>query len=125
MTFPSPFAAGMRSDLTDLVLEWGKNSTIKRQSTAVLNAQGRLSGDFVTQITDEVLFVQPIAGSSTIVSEGIDDETTHLAYQKFSGFIMEPKDRVTVSGDSFDFDVVRIHVKESHRVTELKQITRS
>lgn len=124
MTFPSDFAIGMRTDVEGIVNEWGKNTTIKRQSTS-LNAQGRFSGGFATVATDEVLFVQPVAGDSTIVSEGIDDETTHFTYQKFSGFVMEVKDRVTVSGDSFDFDVVRIHVKESHRFIELKQITRS
>lgn len=120
----SPFLAGMKAEFDDLKEEWGKETVVKRFISS-LNAQGRLSGSFTTVLSGEIMWVQPAAGSSEVEDLGIDELTTHLAFQKFSGTAMQAKDRVTVTGDAFDYDVVRVHIKESHRVNELKQIKRT
>jgi len=121
---PSVFLEGMREDIESLVTEWGKTCGVTRLS-ASLNGQGRLSGSFASIVASEQLWIQPIEGMSRVVDFGINDETTHLAWQKHDGTVLRPKDRVLVVGESFAYDVLYVHVKESHRVMELKQITRT
>lgn len=120
----SPFTTGMREDTKSLIIEWGINCDISRL-VATLNAQGKLSGSFVNQISGEILWVQPVGGGSKIENQGIDEQTTHIAYQDYDGFAMKAKDRVLASGGTFEYDVVRVHLKEAQRVNELKQVRRS
>jgi len=118
------FRPQMRQEIYDLILEWGKNCTISRFVSST-TADGRKSGSFVTRGT-EILWVQPVdRGGSDVKTQGIDEETTHFAWQRFSGLAMQAKDRILESGATYEYDVVRVHVKESHRVSELKLVTRS
>jgi len=117
------FRLGMRDEIQALVEEWGKNCTISRNVT-VTGADGKESGGFVDQVT-ETLWIQPIGGGSDVKVKGIDEETTHFAWQNYSGFAMTAKDRILQSGDIFKYDVIRVHIKEAHRISELKQVTRS
>ena len=117
------FRPDIRDEIQDLVEEWGKNCTISRNVT-VTGADGKESGGFVNQAT-EILWIQPIGGGSDVKEKGIDEETTHFAWQHYSGYAMSAKDRVLQSGDVFEYDVIRVHIKEAHRVSELKQVTRS
>lgn len=119
----SPYTVGMREEVKDLVEEWKVPCDISR-FISTKNAQGRLSGSFVNQISGESLWIQPIGGLSEVEVRGLDDETTHLAYQSWSGYAMQAKDRIFASGDTYAYDVVRVHIKESHRVSELKQVKR-
>jgi hypothetical protein len=113
----------MKSEIDALIQEWAKDCTISR-FISTLNSQGRLSGSFVTQVTGEKLWIQPTGGDSDIGDIGIDEQTTHLAWQKFTGFEMQAKDRVLPSGDSYNYDVIKVHRQESQLVTELKLVRR-
>ena len=119
----SPYLPGMKAELTALVLEWGKNCAISR-FVSTLNTQGRLSGSFVTQAAAQKLWIQPAGGASDVVEQGIDEQTTHLAFEDFAGFEMKAKDRVLPSGDSYEYDVIKVHRQESQLVTELKLVRR-
>lgn len=119
----SPFLPGMKAELNALVQEWGKNCSISR-FVSTLNAQGRLSGNFVTQAASEKLWIQPTGGGSDVGDIGIDEQTTHLAWQDFAGVEMQAKDRVLPSGESYAYDVIRVHRQESQLVTELKLVRR-
>lgn len=117
------FRPVMREEISSLVQEWGKNCTISR-NVLVTTADGRESGGFATQAT-EILWIQPVdRGGSDVKTKGIDEETTHYAWQKYSGYAMRAKDRILESGATYSYDVVRVHVKESHRLSELKLVTR-
>lgn len=119
----SPHLPGMKAEITALVLEWGKDCNISR-FVSVLNTQGRLSGSFVTQVPSQKLWIQPVGGASDVVEQGIDEQTTHLAWEDFAGFEMKAKDRVLPSGESYEYDVIRVHRQESQLVTELKLVRR-
>jgi len=119
----SPYLPGMKSEINALILEWGKNCAISR-FVSTLNAQGRLSGSFVVQAPTQKLWIQPIGGTSDIAELGIDEQTTHLAWEDYTGFEMEAKDRVLPSGESYAYDVIRVHREESQLVTELKLVRR-
>jgi hypothetical protein len=113
----------MKTEINALILEWGKDCAISR-FISTLNSQGRLSGSFVTQAPAQKLWVQPVGGASDIAELGIDEQTTHLAWEDFTGFEMKAKDRVLPSGDSYEYDVIRVHRQESQLVTELKLVRR-
>ena len=122
MTYPP--RPEMRGQLNPLINAWGVPSKIDRL-VATTNAQGRLSGSFVTQVTDEILWIQPAGGGSEVVELGIDEQTTHLAFQKWPGFEMVAKDRVTPSGQTYEYDVLKVHRYETHLLTELKLVRRT
>ncbi len=119
----SPFTTGMREDHRALVLEWGKNTVVSRFVSVVV-AGGRESGSFVSSAT-EIMWVQPIGGFSDIKEQGLDEATTHLLFQYWSGYTVQAKDRILPSGETFRYDVIRSNLKESHRVSELKQVRRT
>ena len=119
----SPYLPGMKAELTALVLEWGKACSISR-FISTLNSQGRLSGSFVVQSASQKLWIQPVGGASDIIEQGIDEQTTHLAWEDYAGFEMEAKDRVLPLGESYEYDVIRVHREESQLVTELKLVRR-
>jgi|WetSurMetagenome_2_1015567.scaffolds.fasta_scaffold94745_4 hypothetical protein len=119
----SPYLPGMKAEINALILEWGKDCAISR-FVSTLNTQGRLSGSFVTQAAAQKLWIQPTAGASDIAELGIDEQTTHLAWEDFTGFEMKAKDRILPSGESYEYDVIRVHRQESQLVSELKLVRR-
>lgn len=121
---PTPPRTGMRADIEELISEWGVQCTITRRSTTV-NSEGRLDGSFSTVTSGEQIWIQPVGGQSRVVDFGINDETTHLGWQKHDGTQLLPKDRILVTGDTYYYDVMALHIKESHRLIELKLVTRS
>jgi len=120
----SAFRPSMRDEIRKLVEDWGKNSRITR-FISTTDDTGRESGSFQTQAASEKLWIQPIGGFSDVKEQGLDEQTTHLAFQLWSGTSMEAKDRILPSGNTYEYDVIRHHVKESHRVSELKLVVRS
>ena len=121
---PTPPRAGMRDDIEGLITEWGSVCTISRLSGA-LNTEGRFSGAFLDLTSSEVLWIQPTVGFSRVIEFGLNEQTTHFAWQKHDGTTLRAKDKVLVTGDTLKYDVIRVHLKESHRIMELKQIQRS
>lgn len=119
----SPFLPGMKQDVIDLIDEWGKTTSIRRYTSSVVTG-GRLSGAFVEQTT-EVIWIQPVGGFSDVKEADLDEQTSHLCFQRHTGFAIQAKDRLLPSGETLEYDVIRTHLKESHRFSELKQVRRT
>jgi len=92
---------------------------------ASTDASGRKTGSYVSQTTTEKLWIQPAGGGADTREFGISAETTHLAFQNYSGFVLEAKDRIVPSGQTYAYDVIRALVYESHRLSELRQVPRT
>jgi hypothetical protein len=103
---------------------WGTLCRISRLS-GTADTRGHMSGSFVTLQSGARIWIQALAGRSSIDTKNLNAETTHLAFQKYSGTAMRPKDRVLPSGETYSYDVIRAHVFESHRMAELKQDLRT
>ena len=115
--------AGLRSDVSGLIQEWGVQCTVKRYSST-LNSAGRRSGAFATKAT-ETMWLQPVTGQGFRFEKGIDETTTHLVFQKHGGFDMQAEDQLIPTGETFELDVVAVHVKESHRFVEATRTKRT
>lgn len=106
---------------------WGSLCVLTRFSGSK-NSAGHISGAFGLLLASgatERVWIQPIAGRSSISNINLQSETTHLAFQKHSGTALKPKDRILPAGETYPYDVTRAHVLESHRMAELKQDVRS
>ncbi len=123
MAYP-PLAA-MRAQFDSLLdAGWGSLCAVTRLS-GTADSAGHISGSFASKASGEKIWIQPLAGRSSIDSKNLAAETTHLAFQKYSGYALRPKDRILPSGATYAYDVIRAHVFESHRMAELKQDLRS
>ena len=124
----APPLTQMRAQFNSLLdAGWGAPFTLTRL-TGSANATGRISGSFasVTLNSGERIWIQAIAGRSSIETKNLNAETTHLAYQKISGATaLKPKDRVLPSGSTYVFDVINTEVFETHRMSQLKQDIRA
>lgn len=103
---------------------WGSLCAVTRLS-GVADSAGHISGSFASISASERIWIQPLAGRSSIGNKNLDSETTHLAFQKWSGAALKPKDRILPAGETYAYDVIRAHVLESHRMAELKQDLRT
>jgi hypothetical protein len=105
---------------------WSVACAVTRFNGGTTDGAGHKSaGSFGSVATSEKIWIQAVAGRSQIKEQGLDAETTHLAFQKYSGYALMPKDRILPSGQTYAYDVVRAHVLESHRMAELKQVLRT
>jgi hypothetical protein len=120
----APPRAAIRGQAQVVIDDWSIPSTVSR-FIATTDSAGKKTGTFVTQVASELIWVQPLGGNSDIREQGLNAETTHLAFQKYSGFALIPKDRILQSGDTFEYDVLRAHIFESHRMAELKLVRRN
>jgi hypothetical protein len=120
----APPRAAIRAQAQTVIDDWSIPSTVSR-FIATTDLSGKKTGSFVTQVSNELIWIQPISGNSDIREQGLNDETTHLAFQKHSGFALVAKDRILQSGGVYEFDVLRALIFESHRMAELKLVRRS
>lgn len=120
----APPRAAIRAQAQAVIDDWAIASTVSR-FISTTDASGKKTGSFVTQVSGELIWVQPLGGNSDIREQGLNAETTHLAFQKHSGFALIPKDRILQTGDTFEYDVLRAHIFESHRMAELKLVRRN
>jgi len=120
----APPRAAIRAQAQGVIDDWATNSTVSR-FVSTTDASGKKTGSFVTQVSGEKIWIQPIGGASDVREQGLNDETTHLAFQKHSGFALVAKDRILQSGGTFEYDVLKAHVLESHRMAELKLVRRA
>jgi hypothetical protein len=123
---PPPLAA-MRAQFQSVLNDWGVSCDVLRL-VATKNAAGKLSGAYASLVSggvDETIWIQPVGGESNISNAGLNSETTHLAYYRFSGTALVAKDRILPSGSEFAFDVIRAYTRETHREAELKQVRRA
>ena len=119
----APPRAAIQAQAQAVIDDWAIPSNVTR-FIATTDATGKKTGTFVSQAATEKIWIQPISGYSDVKAQGVNAETTHLAFQKFSGFALIPKDRILPSGGVFSYDVLRAHVFESHRMAELKLVRR-
>lgn len=120
---PNLFRTPMRAQFDFIVNQWAIVSTINR-TTKSTDATGQVQeAENIISIT-ELLWIQPISGNSDVVEKGIDDKTTHIAYQKHSGLAIKVHDIIIQAIFTNPFDVVRQHVFESHRLLELQLVDR-
>jgi hypothetical protein len=88
---------------------------------------GKKTGDYTTLVSGgvaEVMWIQPIGGSSDVQDEGLNAETTHYIFQAYVGTALIAKDRILPSGETYAYDVIRPSVFETHRRAEVKQVRR-
>jgi len=115
-----------RSDIRDqyhtVLADWARAAQVQRFISTV-DTTGRQAGAFTPVATDEMLWIQPLSrGTSEILERGVDARTTHLAFQRWDGFPLVEMDKIydtDEQGHLNEYDVVRAHLKESHRVAEL------
>lgn len=112
----------MRSQADLIIEDWGTACTVVR-STKTINSQGQFDKSDVTLSTDEKLWIQPAAGNSEVIQSQLNDKTTHLAFQKYSGLGLKANDRITPTGGEA-YDVINHFVYETHRVTELQLVVK-
>jgi hypothetical protein len=113
----------IRAEAAAEIDAWATPCTVKR-FVSTTDASGRKVGSYVTQTTTEKLWIQPAGGFADTKDFGIGAETTHLAFQNYSGYVLEAKDRIVPSGQTYEYDVLRALVYESHRLAELRQVPR-
>lgn len=118
----------MKQDVSGLVQDWGVSCRISRFSGSE-NAAGKMSGAFVS-VSTQTIFIQPYdrrrsKGAGTRDDWGLLDETTHEAFWHFSGYAMQPEDRLAVSGQSYVYDVLSTDQPQIYRHAWLKVTARS
>jgi hypothetical protein len=99
---------------------WGKPTLITRFS-GTKDAAGHVSGSYSTLAASEQVWIQTLAGRSSIDTKNLDAETTHIAFQKLTGIFLRPKDRLLPSGATYYYDVINTEEFETHRMSQLKQ----
>lgn len=115
-----PFAQ-MQAQFNSLLdAGWAPKCLLTRVSGAV-NAAGHLSGSTVILASGERMWIQPLAGRSSVGTMGFNSETTHVGFQKLTGAVLRSKDRVLPSGATYVYDVIASEATETHRMSQLKQ----
>ena len=117
----------IRATYSAELANWQRPVSITR-FTSVTDGSGREEGAFIEQTPDEPMWIQAISrGSEEVEARGLAAETTHIGFQHWDGFKMEANDKVydtDEQGDTKEYDVIRAHLKESHRVAELMLVVR-
>lgn len=117
----------MRAVYDAQIADWVSNAQIMRYISTV-DTTGRESGAFASVKVDEPVWIQAISrGNEEVEEAGQKALTTHLCFQYWNGFQLLPQDKIywtDESGQEHIFDVVRAHLKESHRVAELNEVKR-
>lgn len=88
------------------------------------DASGKKTGSYSNLSGSSLIWIQPLAGTSDIQAQGINAETTHVAFQAYDGRELLPKDRVLVAGGTYVYDVIDSFLFDTHRMSELKQVRR-
>lgn len=119
MANPPPLAA-MRAQYDSLIdAGWGIPTRVTRLS-GTADTAGHIQGSFVTKVSGERIWIQALAGRSSIDVKNLNAETTHLAFQKTAGFQLLPKDRLLPSGATYVYDVIASELMETHRMSQIK-----
>ena len=116
----------MRSQFDSLMDDCGFASTIVR-TLKTKNAQGQIDETDSTISSTELLWVQPARGTNEAIQQNLNDRTTHLIFQKFSGIPLEANDRITQNTGPWtglEFDVLNHFIYESHRLTEVQLVVK-
>lgn len=117
------YRSPMRAQVDGLVDEWAVPSEIIR-TIKTTSQQGQIDEVDDTLSTDELIWIQPARGNSDIIQSNLNDKTTHLAFQKWSGLPLQARDRITPSGSDQEYDVINAYVEESHRYAEVALVVK-
>lgn len=127
---PYPPLAAMRSQIDAQIAAWGVVCDVKRFAETADNT-GRKTGAWASLVSggvNETMWIQPFSGrfggSSDIATQGLNAETTHVAFQTHGGTALVPKDRVIPAGETFVYDVIDSQTHETHKEIMLKQVRR-
>lgn len=121
----APPLTQMRAQFNSLLdAGWGAPCKVTRLS-GTTDSAGHVNGTFATKVTSERIWIQALAGRSSIDTKNLNAETTHLAFQKTTGYAIRAKDRVLPSGETYVYDVINTEVFETHRMSQLKQDLRT
>ena len=115
-------------DVSALIVDWGVSARVQRFNGSE-NLSGRMSGSFVSVAT-QVIWLQPYdkrrnRGAGTRGDAGIIDDTTHEAFWRYSGYEMEPEDRLIVAGETYQYDVLTADRPENYRHAWIKLTERA
>ncbi len=121
----------MRAQINTQIAAWGVVCDIQRFSPST-DATGRKTGAWASLVSGgvhETMWIQPYVaaargGNSDIAPQGLNAETTHIAFQTHTGTAMIPKDRIVVSGETYVYDVLESQIHETHKEVMLKQVRR-
>jgi hypothetical protein len=117
----------MKMDVSALIVDWGVTARVQRFSGSD-NAAGKMSGSYVSVAT-QVVWIQPYdrrkSAGSTRSDIGLVDDTTHEMFWRFSGTAMQPEDRLIVSGQTYQYDVLSVDQPENYRHAWVKITARS
>ena len=120
------YRAPMRAQFDKIQDKWGIATKITRISRTQ-NAQGGFD-DTAVVIKDyadnELIWIQPARGNSQVQEKGLDDRTTHLAFQKYSGVALKANDILLPQGDTLPYTVINHFIYESHRLSELQLVVK-
>lgn len=114
--------SGMRSDMSGLVNDWGIPCQVKRKMSPTTGADGHVTAVLSTLVSAELLWIQPVGsvGSYAKGIRGIDTETSHLVFQRWAGTLLKAEDKIIVSGQTDQYDVLHHHKKESFNLYEAR-----
>ncbi len=127
MTLPGPDLPTMKQDMSALIIDWGVSCSIRRLGTGRTSA-GQVSVLF-SSVATETLWIQPIAGMKRSfvgrVDPGIIDKTTHVIFERYSGYAMQVEDEILPAGESYVYDVLSSATIQTHRYLFAQQVKRS
>jgi hypothetical protein len=127
MGFPGPELPTMRKDISALIVDWGVVCTVKRRGTT-RNLAGAVSAPLSVMST-VTLWIQPFTAKSRRGSQmmdfGILDNTTHQAFERFSGYAPQNQDQIAAAGETYAYDVLSSQLLSTHRVIYLQQVKRA
>ena len=121
--------AGMQSDISGLIDDWGKRTIVSRLS-ATLTASKRLSGTFVNKLSG-IVWIQPIPMKGTLMGagpttvrrslQGLLDETTHIAISRKT-LAIQANDKLLPSGETYLYDVLDNEENPTHNTIQLRRV---
>lgn len=114
--------SGMRADMSGLVEDWGIACRVKRKMSPTTGADGHVTAVLSTLVTAEMLWIQPVGSQGSYAKgiRGVDTETSHLVFQRWAGTLLKSDDRIIVSGQADQYDVLHRHKKESFILYEAR-----
>ena len=117
----------IRAEYHAELANWTRNVRVTR-FISTTDESGREEGSFQNVAVGEPMWIQSISrGNEEVEERGLAAETTHYGFQYWDGFALEANDKVydtDEQGQTHIYDVVRAHLKESHRVCELMEVLR-
>lgn len=116
--------AAMKLDVSGLLNNTGFGvSAVFKHFSGATTATGRKSGAWVAYASN-VVMVQDLGGRSYRDERGLVDNATHVMFIDLSQSCYV-EDRIAVSGDTYEYDVVSIDQFPTHKEVRMKRVLRT